>query len=151
MEELREPVPLGQKGVSIGGQWATGSRKKDVTSLRWADGGGRGVPAPGPPSAHFLPGSQGMPLSQRDFLTFSGTECVLSCRPLSVLTSLICGIIRPRLPAPGLFLLLSVKGCILNVSDGVGAKWPGERSPSEASCKASLKRLLLLTSARGAG
>lgn len=55
------------------------------------------------------PGTQGMPLSQRDFLTLSGTECVLSCYPLSVPTFLICGI-RPRLPAPGLSLFFSVQG-----------------------------------------
>lgn len=66
------------------------------------------------------PGTEGMPLSQREFLTFSGTECVLSCHALCVLTSLICGI-RPRLPAPGLFLLLSMKGWVLGISDG-GAK-----------------------------
>lgn len=45
-----EPVPLGQKGVCIGGQWTTGSRKKGVTSLGWGNGEGKGVP----PSACFL-------------------------------------------------------------------------------------------------
>lgn len=58
------------------------------------------------------PGTEGMPLSQRELLTFSGTECILSCHALCVLTSLICGI-RPRLPTPGLFLL----------SEGLGPRY----------------------------
>lgn len=75
------------------------------------------------------PGTQGMPLSQRDFLTLSGTERVLSFHPLSVSTSLICGI-RPRFPTPSLSLLLSVQGRVHSVSDYIGAMWPGEQSPS---------------------
>lgn len=140
-------TPWAKRGVH---GWTEDHRqqKKGVPRLGGTSGGEKGVPAPDPPSAHFLhpsPGSQGMPLSQRDFLTFSGTECVLSCSPLSVLTSLICGI-RPRLPASGLFLLLSVKGWVLSVSDSLVQSSQGSGHPLssfEASCKASLKSLLL--------
>lgn len=93
--------------------------------------------SPGPPSAHFplhpfprwpghAPVSKGLSDFQWDRV------CSVLPSPFC-LTSLICGI-RPRLPAPGLFLLLSVKGWVLSVSDGIGAtpgEWPGERSSSE--------------------
>lgn len=138
VEEPWEPLPLGPKGVCIGGQWTPGSRKKDVTSLGWGNGGGKGIPAL-PTFRTLSRGTEGMPLSQRKFLTFSGTECVLSCHALCILTSLICGI-RPRLPTPGLFLLLSLKGgssvsLMALVQSDQGSHHP--LSSSLASCKKS--------------
>lgn len=81
-------------------------------------------------SASLPRDTQGMPLSQWGLLTLSGTECAPFCHPFSVLTSLIC-VIRLRLPAPGLFLLLSSPCWAGSSASPIGATWPGERSPPE--------------------
>lgn len=57
-------------------------------------------------------------------------------RVCSVLPSLFCPdllicVIRLRLPAPGLFLLLSSPCWAGSSASPIGATWPGERSPPE--------------------
>lgn len=53
VEELWEPVPLGHRGLQVDSE-PQGTGRKMSQGLGWANGGGKGVPAPGPSSAHFL-------------------------------------------------------------------------------------------------